>query len=539
MKLKIMIMALLLLTGIGSAVNWIPESQMEPGTSLTFNGGHVINGTRYIHNIVDYGAIAGDDICDADEIEAAIAAASPGDTILFPAGDFNYESRIDVANDLTYLGLPGSRLIDTGGNVAGGFYSADAKNITVDGLHFYGSKAVTAGTSVGICFINISNVVITNTEIEQTGNSAAVLGSSVSTSVVSDLTVTRCYFHHNGDSSAPTGDNLFSRGFTMSNIYIVGNTFEEAYHYGVVIYANRTGSGENIIFSQNMLPSASQTSISSLIIGFNGATVEGNIVSDSYNDGIALWRCCNFSVTGNTIRNIEWGDGIVIDCSSNGIISSNSITTIGSIGINLCDSTEAMGLTYNNIVIGNHISNGNTYGHAISYGIQLHHATNNYIIANIIVDGNWTRSIGEYAGTSSNYNVLLYNIANAVWNKRYAVIGSGTFYLQSSAPGSKSLANGMGIGVNTGFPSALLELNQLKSGFDYPVLYLRQADYDEEFIFFRSRSTTTNAYPLVDATDLSTPGSIAGWIKIYIQDDAESGAITDGTYYVPFYSTPT
>ena len=36
MKLKIMIMALLLLAGIGSAVNWLPESTMEPGANLSY-----------------------------------------------------------------------------------------------------------------------------------------------------------------------------------------------------------------------------------------------------------------------------------------------------------------------------------------------------------------------------------------------------------------------------------------------------------------------------------------------------------------------
>ena len=48
MKLKIMIMALLLLAGIGSAVNYLPESIMEPSASLTFDGGN-INDVAYVN----------------------------------------------------------------------------------------------------------------------------------------------------------------------------------------------------------------------------------------------------------------------------------------------------------------------------------------------------------------------------------------------------------------------------------------------------------------------------------------------------------
>lgn len=44
MKLKIMIMALLMVSvGIGSAINWIPESSMEPSADLTFDGGDIVN----------------------------------------------------------------------------------------------------------------------------------------------------------------------------------------------------------------------------------------------------------------------------------------------------------------------------------------------------------------------------------------------------------------------------------------------------------------------------------------------------------------
>ena len=58
-------------------------------------------------------------------------------------------------------------------------------------------------------------------------------------------------------------------------------------------------------------------------------------------------------------------------------------------------------------------------------------------------------------------------------------------------------------------------------------------------IKFIGESTTDNSQSLVDAADLETPGAIAGWLKIYVEDKASSGAIADGVYFVPFYATPT
>lgn len=72
-----------------------------------------------------------------------------------------------------------------------------------------------------------------------------------------------------------------------------------------------------------------------------------------------------------------------------------------------------------------------------------------------------------------------------------------------------------------------------------PVLTVEQCDVSEELIRFIGTSTTTNANSLVDAADLGTPGAIAGWLKIYVQDNASTGGITSGVFWIPFYATPT
>jgi len=72
-----------------------------------------------------------------------------------------------------------------------------------------------------------------------------------------------------------------------------------------------------------------------------------------------------------------------------------------------------------------------------------------------------------------------------------------------------------------------------------PVLEIEQLDVSEEFIRLIGTSAADNTQSLVDAADLTTPGTIQGWLKIYVQDDAGAGDITDGVYFVPFYNTPT
>lgn len=72
-----------------------------------------------------------------------------------------------------------------------------------------------------------------------------------------------------------------------------------------------------------------------------------------------------------------------------------------------------------------------------------------------------------------------------------------------------------------------------------PVITVEQVDVSEEFIRFIGTSTTDNSQSLIDAADLATPGAVAGWLKIYVQDNAPTGGITSGVFWIPFYATPT
>lgn len=95
------------------------------------------------------------------------------------------------------------------------------------------------------------------------------------------------------------------------------------------------------------------------------------------------------------------------------------------------------------------------------------------------------------------------------------------------------------VGIGKATPLAKLHVHQSSAAGAKPVITMDQADVSEEFIRFIGESATDNSQSLVDAADLPTPGSIVGWFKIYVEDVRGTDSITDGVYYVPFYSTPT
>lgn len=123
-------------------------------------------------------------------------------------------------------------------------------------------------------------------------------------------------------------------------------------------------------------------------------------------------------------------------------------------------------------------------------------------------------------GTDNNSNFF---IANYAFAQRLTII--------------KSTGN-VGIGISASLDGKV-HIDQSSTTGAVPVLTLDQADVSEEFFKFVGESTTDNSYSLVDSANLGTAGSIVGWVRIYVEDVASSGAITDGNYWMPFYATPT
>lgn len=84
-----------------------------------------------------------------------------------------------------------------------------------------------------------------------------------------------------------------------------------------------------------------------------------------------------------------------------------------------------------------------------------------------------------------------------------------------------------------------LHLKQPSSSGGIAPLYLEQLDDDFAILAIEAESDSLSAdESLVDAGDFTTPGSIAAWAKVTVNDRRVAG-ITDGNYWMPLYNIPT
>lgn len=184
-------------------------------------------------------------------------------------------------------------------------------------------------------------------------------------------------------------------------------------------------------------------------------------------------------VQAATSQGYKYGDGILVDTG--------------------CDNCVVMG----NLVY------GPSTGYIEAYGIRV-------IGDNCIVIGNNCPD-GIYIDAAADGTIVGGNTGTVTDN------GTNTVFLDNDQLGSI-------VGS--------LTVDQDSTTGAVPVLTLDQADVDEDFIKFIGTSDTNVDRALVDAADFTTPGTVAGWLKINIQDDQGTNPITDGDYYIPFYSAP-
>ncbi len=88
-------------------------------------------------NVLSYGAVANDGKDDSGAIRAAISDSHDGDTIFFPAGNFELASTVHLRGDRTYLGRGGKTVLH-GMTTKKHIFYIQQDNITVEHLTFDG-----------------------------------------------------------------------------------------------------------------------------------------------------------------------------------------------------------------------------------------------------------------------------------------------------------------------------------------------------------------------------------------------------------------
>ena len=170
------------------------------------------------------------------------------------------------------------------------------------------------------------------------------------------------------------------------------------------------------------------------------------------------------------------------------------------------------------------------------------------------VQGNYNTIMGFEAGTNSTGQVNTYIGARAGkncdgdynvfigWEAGQDEAGSNKLYIANDTgdPLIYGEFDNDEVGINIGSGcAATLHVDQPAADGAKPVLLLDQADIDEDFLKIIGSSEDGVAdRTLCDVADLSTPGALVGWFKIYVEDVQGTNPIADGDYYVPFYAAP-
>ncbi len=208
-------------------------------------------------------------------------------------------------------------------------------------------------------------------------------------------------------------------------------------------------------------------------------------------------------------------------------------TTAARFGLYVADANLAAGALTNNygVYVATLAAGSNKYGLYVA-------GNSSYFGGNISVAGGDKRIYGD---TTTPFIELSNAIGTTI-----AYGANCQLYLGGPIFFTTSGQNRMGVELDGSFwvgervaGEATARLHQAGTASAKPVLLVKQSDVSEEFVRFVGTSTTDASQSLVDAANMTTPGSIVGWLKIYVEDLASSGAITDGFYYVPFYSAPT
>lgn len=295
--------------------------------------------------------IVDDDSPEADfsSIQAAINAASSGDTILVRAG--NYSEHVFVNKQLKLRGENKTSIID--GNSIGDVIIVMAHNVEISGFTIQNSGRRVA------------------TEFPEFGPSGFPVYEAM------------CGVYLSGYRGCKISDNLITDNFVGLNIE----------------------SASNVIVSKNQITN-SYGDCGIRIAFSSSVTLSGNEITNNHITGAVIFQCTSSTVTENQIIDNP-GSGMVISFSSRFItVSKNNITNNNSHGLNIVNSIEND--VFGNNMTGNHDGvclSGSTsnkvhenYIQANYYGLAFYDSSSTQAFNNELVNN--TKDIYNFVSNS-------------------------------------------------------------------------------------------------------------------------------------------
>src|SRR5450432_1526893 len=97
-------------------------------------------------DVTSFGAKPNDGGDDKAAIQAAINASQPGDTILFPAGTYNFSDQVFLKGNRTYQGAGDSTVLQ--GHPARDIFHIQESGVTIQNFKFIGQPIIIDGGTI-------------------------------------------------------------------------------------------------------------------------------------------------------------------------------------------------------------------------------------------------------------------------------------------------------------------------------------------------------------------------------------------------------
>ena len=233
-------------------------------------------------DVATFGAIPNDKADDSAALEAAIAAAEGGTTLVFAPGRYLISKTVALASGQSYFGQPGAKLAWSGPGAGFVLSTKDSEGVRIACLGFERG---------GVAFWGF------NRDIEITGNSfadiydpSAAFGQE-SAIFIAGLT-DRLKIAHNrfrdigmraGKAGAGHGNAILA--YHLNNAEIARNSFENVHQAISLIFEGKPGSGLGVAVRGNRVQNAHRMGIEAIGKGTHGAVFEGNVVAKGLGAG--------------------------------------------------------------------------------------------------------------------------------------------------------------------------------------------------------------------------------------------------------------
>jgi hypothetical protein len=454
---------------VGTADTAMPF--LQSGTGAVFRTAQ--SKLRDTVNAKDFGVVGDGVTNDTTAIEACIAAAGVGATIVFAPGmNCLLASEVDLnVSGQRFIGY-GATLTKAGSFTGSGMLRCAATNVTVEGFTFNGTDktkfATITSADVAEGFAAINNVVyncsygitansnsrvrIENNRVYQVANYAILVQNITGTSAYTNVRVVGNNIDMSDLGSGSTQLSILVRGdaaYPTTNVYIAGNNIVQA-----VDPASSTALCCECRFVNNGVFQGNTCTNGSMVVSAascNSFTIDNNVGTNQTFYGIEIAALSGYPmqdivVSNNTLRGsniLNYAIGLQGFAASNRCsITGNSISATVNFGIYVTDQWDNVSITGNTIDI-------STSGSA-QYGIYMLGSTTSQIthvaITGNQINGNAAGEKGIYLRNVSFASVTGNEIFNWTEDPVFLYVDSTVTVDDISITGNTLTPNGSTIG---------------------------------------------------------------------------------------------